>query len=158
MKRLLIGFVLSSVAASAASASSQLDAKLSVTIDKERRVSATIDIANNGKRPVCFRAHENWVLLVGTDGLPLGDIFSLEVHPIDYVSVVWPGLPDTFDLPINGGHPRDRGNFLTQNEIDHLVKATTRLDAYDCIDYFRTRAEPKRRIERDLSAVPTIVP
>jgi hypothetical protein len=156
MKGLLFGFLVSMVAASAVSASPPLEAKLSVAIDKERHVAATLEITNNGKRPVCFHAHENWVFLLGTAGMPLGDIFTLDPYPVDYVTVVWPGMPDTFDLPINGGHPRGRDNILTLDEVEHLAKATTRLEAFDCIDYFTNRAEPKFPIERELSTVPTV--
>ena len=59
MNRLLTGVALSAIVMSTAAAASKLDAKLLAAVDKQGRVTATLEITNNGHRPICFLAQRD---------------------------------------------------------------------------------------------------
>ena len=159
MKRLLSGFVLVVAAAGTATAGSKLEAKLSAEVDKQGHVTTTLEVTNNGNRPICFLAGETLVRLQSSGGEALGNPGTVDFVRPDSVDVIWDGgFPQTFPLPVDGWYGSSGNIVLSPDEIRSFVKATTYLNAFDCTDFLANKGNAKPKIQRDLSATPTFAP
>jgi hypothetical protein len=96
------------------------------------------------------------VMMRASDGSILGNPPTVDFLQPFAVQVIWDGgLPQTFDLTVDGGKWIDGSTFITSDDAQRLSKVTLYFEAFDCVEFLANRGYPKKFIvKRDVSAVP----